>query len=282
MSIQNSHQISDVKVMLLQGERGVSIVNIEKTATEGLHDTYTISMSDGSRHSFIVTNGNGITSVEKTGTSGLVDTYTITFDDGTTETFTLTNGNGITSVTKTGTSGLVDTYTITFDDGTTETFTVTNGADGADASLPNLATVESTSTASQAYAIGDHLIFEGHYCVVTAPISSGGTITVGTNVTRTRIGDEITDLAKQRFLDYYGLATISTAINKNSSGVTTSIVETSSEATATTTFSTSGSTKTITTAIVPTSGSYNYTKTATITTTSSGVSISESYPRTAK
>ncbi len=36
--------------------------------------------------------GNGISSIEKTSTEGLVDTYTITYTDGTTTTFTVTNG----------------------------------------------------------------------------------------------------------------------------------------------------------------------------------------------
>ena len=36
--------------------------------------------------------GNGISSITKTGTQGLVDTYTITMTDGTTATFTVTNG----------------------------------------------------------------------------------------------------------------------------------------------------------------------------------------------
>ena len=41
--------------------------------------------------------GVGIASIEKTGTNGLVDTYTITFTNGTTTTFTITNGeNGTT------------------------------------------------------------------------------------------------------------------------------------------------------------------------------------------
>ena len=41
--------------------------------------------------------GRGIASIEKTGTNGLVDTYTITFTDGSTTTFTITNGeNGTT------------------------------------------------------------------------------------------------------------------------------------------------------------------------------------------
>jgi hypothetical protein len=77
--------------------------------------------------------GSGIASIEKTGTSGLVDTYTITLDDGRKTTFEVTNGedgNGIASIAKTGTQGLVDTYTITMDDGYTYNFTVTNGRDG--------------------------------------------------------------------------------------------------------------------------------------------------------
>ena len=36
----------------------------------------------------------GISSIEKTDTQGLVDTYTITMTDGTTSTFTVTNGQG--------------------------------------------------------------------------------------------------------------------------------------------------------------------------------------------
>lgn len=132
MSIHNSKQISDVKILLKTGVDGVGIVDIEKTGTQGLVDTYTITLSNGIKYTFTVTNGNGIESIEKTGTQGLVDTFTITFDDGTTETFTVTNGNGIESIENTGTQGLVDTYTITFDDGTTKTFTVTNGKDGED------------------------------------------------------------------------------------------------------------------------------------------------------
>lgn len=217
MSIHNSQQVSDVKVLLVKGERGVSIVSIDKTLTEGLVDTYTVTMSDGSKSSFTVTNGNGITSVEKTGTSGNVDTYTITFDNGDTETFTVTNGNGITSLEKTGTSGLVDTYTITFDNGSTETFTVTNGRNGTDASLENLATVEEGSTASKTYTVGEHVIYNGLYYIVTAPISSGGTFTVGTNIEREAIGDEITALS----LGESGFEGATTTFNSDGSITTT-------------------------------------------------------------
>ncbi len=44
--------------------------------------------------------GNGIANIAKTGTQGLVDTYTITMTDGTTYTFTVTNGQGMGDMTK--------------------------------------------------------------------------------------------------------------------------------------------------------------------------------------
>ena len=80
--------------------------------------------------------GVGIASIGKTSTAGLVDTYTITLTDSSTHTFTVTNGakgdtgDGIARIEKTGTEGLVDTYTITMTSGATATYTVTNGAKG--------------------------------------------------------------------------------------------------------------------------------------------------------
>lgn len=71
--------------------------------------------------------GVGIDHIDKTATAGLVDTYTIYYTDETTSTFEVTNGSSIASVAKTSTSGNVDTYTITMTDGSTSTFTVTNG-----------------------------------------------------------------------------------------------------------------------------------------------------------
>lgn len=83
------------KTILLKGEAGNNISNIQKTATSGNVDTYTITLTDGSTTTFDVTNGNGIENIEKTATSGLVDTYTITFTDGSTTTFDVTNGNSV-------------------------------------------------------------------------------------------------------------------------------------------------------------------------------------------
>lgn len=46
-----------VKVLMLKGETGASIESIEKTSTDGLIDTYTVRLTDGSEQKFYVTNG---------------------------------------------------------------------------------------------------------------------------------------------------------------------------------------------------------------------------------
>ena len=150
-----------------QGEQGVPGEKGD-TGAQGIQGIQGVPGADG----------NGIVSIERTATDGLVDTYTVTFSNGNTATFTVTNGQkgeqgdqglqgeqgeqgpagpqgpqgvqgaqgpqgpqgeqgdpgdpgrGIVSIEHTSTGGLVDTYTITFTDGTTSTFTVVNGAQG--------------------------------------------------------------------------------------------------------------------------------------------------------
>lgn len=46
-----------VKVMMLKGEAGASIESIDKTGSDGLVDTYTVRLTDGTESSFNVTNG---------------------------------------------------------------------------------------------------------------------------------------------------------------------------------------------------------------------------------
>ena len=46
-----------VKVLMLKGETGASIESIEKTATDGLIDTYTVRLTNGIEQKFYVTNG---------------------------------------------------------------------------------------------------------------------------------------------------------------------------------------------------------------------------------
>lgn len=77
--------------------------------------------------------GVGISKVEKTATNGKVDTYTITFTNGNTSTFTITNGKDGTSVTvsnvdESPASG--GTSVVTFSDG--KTLGVKNGTNGKD------------------------------------------------------------------------------------------------------------------------------------------------------
>lgn len=121
MSLQNSRQISDVKILLKTGVDGAGIASIEKTGTAGLVDTYTITLTDGRKETFEVTNGedgNGIASIAKTGTQGLVDTYTITLDDGYTYDFTVTNGRD---------GGMSTLFYITSEAGSTVTVTTPSG-----------------------------------------------------------------------------------------------------------------------------------------------------------
>ena len=72
----------------------------------------------------------GIASIKKLSTNGLADTYRITLADTTVFDFVVNNGRGISSIAKTSTAGLIDTYTITYNDGITGALTVTNGAMG--------------------------------------------------------------------------------------------------------------------------------------------------------
>lgn len=76
----------------------------------------------------------GIRSIEKTATSGLTDTYTITLADGTTHPVTVTNGRGIDSLTwqSSGTprDGAEHVGTFTYNDGTSGTITLYDGAKG--------------------------------------------------------------------------------------------------------------------------------------------------------
>lgn len=57
-----------------------------------------------------------------------------------------------------------------------------------------IAPVEKTTTASKAYAVNEFLIIGDKLYIVTANIASGGTITIGTNVSETTIGAQITAL----------------------------------------------------------------------------------------
>ena len=70
----------NTKIVMLEGEKGkdgTNIKSVEKSASDGLTDTYTITLTDGSKSSFNVTNGKGISSISKTESIGLDDIYTM-------------------------------------------------------------------------------------------------------------------------------------------------------------------------------------------------------------
>lgn len=58
----------------------------------------------------------------------------------------------------------------------------------------NLAPIEATTTASRSYLVGDYLMLQGEFYKVISAISIGDTLTVGTNIQSTNVGDEIVDI----------------------------------------------------------------------------------------
>jgi len=168
MSLQDSRQISQVKILLKTGVDGAGILSIEKTGSTGLVDTYTITLDDGRKTTFEVTNGedgNGIANIAKTSSAGLVDTYTITMDDGYTYTFDVTNGRD---------GGMSTMFLISSDAGSTVTVTTPSGT-----VIPATQAAGST-TQWEAETV--------EYGVHTITSSLGGVdVTTTVNVTETRI-----------------------------------------------------------------------------------------------
>lgn len=57
--------------------------------------------------------------------------------------------------------------------------------------LGDLADVEASTKASRAYSVGEYLVYNNLLYKVTEAITSGGTITPGTNASQTTVGDEL-------------------------------------------------------------------------------------------
>ena len=106
------------------------------------------------------------------------------------------DGRGIASISKTGTNGAVDTYTITYTDDTTSTFTINNSDSiSLQRQIVPSAAVESSATASQAYAAGDYVVVSGVLRKVTAAIAKGDTIG-DSNSSATTVSGELADKAQ--------------------------------------------------------------------------------------
>lgn len=101
------------------------------------------------------------------------------------------DGRGITKIVKTASTGAVDTYTITYTDSTTSTFTVNNSDNIAlQRQIVPSAAVESSATASQAYAAGDYVVVNGLLRKATAAIAKGNAIS-DSNSTATTVAGEL-------------------------------------------------------------------------------------------
>lgn len=105
------------------------------------------------------------------------------------------DGRGITKIVKTASMGAVDTYTITYTDSTTSTFTVNNSDSiSLQRQIVPSAAVESSATASQAYAAGQYVVVAGILRKVTSSIAKGNTIS-NSNSAATTVGGELGSLA---------------------------------------------------------------------------------------
>lgn len=105
------------------------------------------------------------------------------------------DGRGIASIIKTGTAGSVDTYTITYTDGTKSTFTINNSDSiSLQRQIVPSAAVESSATASQAYAAGQYVVVNGVLRKVKSAIAKGNAIS-DSNSTATTVTGEIAAVA---------------------------------------------------------------------------------------
>ena len=134
--------------------------------------------------------GNGIASIQKTGTQGLVDTYTITFTNGTTTTFQVTNGqNGAGSVADVWQNG------VSVLDGDTAKVVVptkiTDLTDDSDFVSEDI--IADEYSPSSAYAVGDYCIYDGQFYRCTTAISTAEAWTAA-HWTMATVGEELTDL----------------------------------------------------------------------------------------
>ena len=203
---------------------GRGITKIEKTGTEDLVDTYTITYNDNSTSTFTVTNGKDGRNTDQVSVMPeasedelrniyqFVGTTTANYTHGYYYECKYDSENDLyfwdnINVGELAVAGqdVSDAVENTITDSTAnypeysagETLKVIFGKikkflsdlKGNKTDLTNLATVEPTSTASKSYSIDDWLIYNGQLYEVTAPISSGGTITVGTNVEPTTVED---------------------------------------------------------------------------------------------
>ncbi len=194
MSRQDSTKISDVKVLLKMGSDGSGIASIEKTGSSLNVDTYTITLDDGRKTTFTVTNGTSIASIEKTSTVGLVDTYTITLTDGSTSTFEVVNGEGSTASTVPYDNTVSELTATNVQDAIDEIDATVDGhgeaIDGIDAEIVDINNMVGAKNLLQNNAITQ--VLNG----LTFTVNTDGTITVSGTATATTFFEIYSDATK--------------------------------------------------------------------------------------
>lgn len=75
-----------------------------------------------------------------------------------------------------------------------------DAADGVDDLMSMVAPTETTSTASQAYSVGDQFIYNGQLVKATAAIAEGGTITVGSGGNCVVADDLVTQVGREAYI----------------------------------------------------------------------------------
>ena len=170
----------NTKIVMLEGEQGkdgTNIKSVEKSASDGLTDTYTITLTDGSKSSFNVTNGKGISSIEKAS----ANTYTINYNDGTTLTLTLD----------------VDTELSDTSTNPVQNKAIAEGINSIQTQIVPTASIESGETASKAYNVGDFLVKNGILYKVTKAIAKDDALTVGDNIASETIAEGLNSIQTQ-------------------------------------------------------------------------------------
>ena len=118
-----------------KGEEGVGIVSIDKTSSEGLVDTYTVTYSDGTNSTFTINNGKSAYDLAiDIGYEGTLEEWLVSLIGSKGEQGIQgeqgEDGVSIVSIEKIKTEGLVDTYLLTYSNGNTFEFTINNGEQG--------------------------------------------------------------------------------------------------------------------------------------------------------
>jgi hypothetical protein len=192
ISASNLQAISNALQGIVQGTDKA----IHNIAING--STITFTFVDGTIETAQAVNLKGISSVEKTSTSGRVDTYTITFTDGTTSTFTVTNGEqgyddlayhvDADLITDVGNNDYIPIYSTIQSTSGEKQITISDlkrnivtPVVSGKADLTLIAPVQTTLTASKAYAVGEQFVYNQVLYKVTQAIAQGAQITIGTN-----------------------------------------------------------------------------------------------------